>query len=226
MRVTPPSSPLVHTRIGVVGDIHTEADVLAWALDVLHAQKVERIFATGDIVDGPQHGAGVVRACKLLRDADVLTVQGNHDRWLLDNDRRDFPDATFLDEIDAETKAFLQKLPRSLEIMTPLGLMLFGHGLGIDDMAGVYPYDHGPALSDNVQLQALLHARHYQLVLSGHTHRRMVRKVDNVYFINAGAIKVTREPCCLVLDFNLRKATFYDYAADGGGTQPGPVFDL
>jgi predicted phosphodiesterase len=92
-------------------------------------------------------------------------------------------------------------------------------------MAGLYPYDHGPALTSNEPLQALLQAGHYQLVLSGHTHRRMVRKLEGVIFINAGAIKVTREPCCLLLDFVQRKAIFFDYAADGG-TKPGPQFDL
>lgn len=220
-----PPTPLVYTRIGIVGDIHTEANVLAWALDVLRAQKVERILATGDIADGPHHGAGVIRACKLLRDANVLAVAGNHDRWMLDSERRDFPDATFADELDAETKAYLQALPVSVDIMTPLGLMSFGHGLSRDDMSGLYPYDHGPALTNNEPLQALLQAGHYQLVLSGHTHHRMVRKLEGVIFINAGAIKVTREPCCLLLDFVKRKATFFDYAADGG-TKPGPQFDL
>jgi predicted phosphodiesterase len=208
----------------VIGDIHTEADVLAWALELLRAQDVELILATGDVADGPLHGEGVIRACKLLREAGVRAVQGNHDRWLLDNVQRDFPDATFLDEIDVSTREFLQALPTSLDILTPLGLMLLGHGLGEDDMATFYPYDHGPALSNNSALQALLRQAHYQLVLGGHTHRRMVRKLGGITFINAGAIQVTREPCCLVLDFRERKARFFDHTPPT--TTPGPVFDL
>ena len=61
-------------------------------------------------------------------------------------------------------------------------------------------------------------------MLGGHTHRRMVRKLGTVTFINAGAIKVTREPCCLVLDFPERKARFFDHGPHS--TLPGPVFDL
>src|ERR1700754_3529639 len=134
---TTPTTPrlVVHHRVGVIGDIHTEADVLAWALDVLKSHDVEAILATGDLADGPHHGDGVMRACRLLREANVLTVQGNHDRWMLDNDQRDFPDATFLDELDSETTEYLQSLPVSLDILTPLGLMLLGHGLGEDDIA-------------------------------------------------------------------------------------------
>ena len=225
MTNTPPRL-VVHHRVGVIGDIHTEADVLAWAIDVLRGQDVEVILATGDLADGPHHGAGVVRACRLLREANAITVQGNHDRWLLDNDQRDFPDATFLDEIDAESRKYLQGLPVSVEIVTPLGLMLFGHGLGDDDMATLYPYDHGPALTKNSALQSLLGQAHYRLVLGGHTHRRMVRKLSGVTFINPGAIMATREPCCLVLDFRERKAKFFDHAPSTAGTTPGPVFDL
>ncbi|HEX4354735.1 MAG TPA: metallophosphoesterase family protein, partial [Polyangiales bacterium] len=220
-----PTPPFVQTRIGVIGDIHTEAGILAWAIDQLREQRVQRIFATGDIADGPQHGEGVIESCRLLRQFDVLTVLGNHDRWMLDNERRDFPDATFVDELNEPTRAYLQSLPVSLDIMTPSGLMVLGHGLGDDDMAGLYPHDHGPALSDNVVLQTLLRGSHYQLVLSGHTHRRMVRKLDGVTFINAGSIKSNREPCCLILDFVERIAKFIDYAADGGAVD-GPVFEL
>jgi putative phosphoesterase len=215
----------LHSRLGVIGDIHTEAEVLAWALDVLHEQGVERILCTGDVADGPHHAEGVMQACKLLHAANVLTVQGNHDRWLLDNDRRDFPDATFLEEVDAPTRAYLQALPRSIEIPTPLGVMLFAHGLGEDDMAGLYPHDHGPALTSNAPLQNLIEQGRYPIVLSGHTHRRMVRKLDGITFINAGAIKATREPCCLLLDFARRRAEFFDYVEDGA-SRPGPEYEL
>jgi hypothetical protein len=52
----------------------------------------------------------------------------------------------------------------------------------------------------------------------------MVRQIDDVMFINAGAIKETREPCCLVLDFAARAAQFHDFVA--GMTAPGPKFAL
>ncbi len=225
MKHAPQTPLLVQGRIGVVGDIHTEAEMLEWALQVLAAQNVERVLATGDIVDGPHDGVAVARVCKLLQEADALTVLGNHDRWLLDDSRRDLPNASFSDEIDAPTRAYLQSLPASVEILTPLGLMSFGHGLGKDDMAALYPYDHGPALTRNTTLQKMLRAGRYQLALSGHTHHRMVRKLSGVTFINAGAIGVTREPCCVVIDFRERRVQFYDRAPDRT-TRLGPSFDL
>lgn len=220
-----PDRPLpVAARLGVIGDIHTEIEILEWALDVLRRENVEAVLSTGDIADGPQDAQGVMRCCRRLREHGVLTVLGNHDRWLLDSAMRDFPDATFLDEIDEETRTFLRQLPSTREFQTPQGLLLLNHGLGGDDMAVLYPHDRGPDLANNAALQALLREGRHRFVVGGHTHRRMVRRIDAVTFINAGALGVTREPCCVVLDFEQGTAQFHDYVR--GQTALGPVFPL
>jgi predicted phosphodiesterase len=216
--------PRVSARVGIIGDIHTEFETLAWALSVLDAQKVELVLATGDVSDGPYHGEGVNRACKILREAGVITVLGNHDRWLLDNTMRDFPDATELDELDADARAYLRSLPPTREIETPHGRLLLCHGLGTDDMATLFPHDRGPELSGNAALHELLRSKSYRYVVGGHTHRRMVRTIEGVTFVNAGAIKETREPCCLVLDFEAGVAQFHDNVK--GKTVEGPRFPL
>ena len=104
MSSVPPSHGETFTRIGVIGDIHTRADRLQWALSVLHGHEVECIFATGDIVDGP-HPEAVARVCQLLQEQRVLTVLGNHDRWLLDEQHRELPEATFVEDVDRTTRA-------------------------------------------------------------------------------------------------------------------------
>ena len=214
---SPPSTTLSreHTRIGVIGDIHTSLEKLQWALALLKRQAVEHIFATGDIVDGPRPADAVMRACALLQENGVLSVLGNHDRWLLDEQQRELRDATFADELTRETRAYLQTLPASVELLTPHGWLLLGHGLGSNDMGALYPHDHGPSLQFNTTLQAILQRRRYRFVVSGHTHLRMVRKLEGVTFINAGALHYTREPCCVVLDFEAQRAQFYDHLEQG-----------
>jgi len=214
----------VHARVGVIGDIHTEYDTLAWALGVLSGLTVELILATGDIADGPYHAEGVNRACQMLREANVVAVLGNHDRWLLDSAMRDFPNATFLEEVDAASREYLRGLPAVRELETDHGLLLLCHGLGPDDMAALYPHDRGPELSGNAALQDLLRAGRYRYVVGGHTHRRMVRTIDQTTFINAGAIQETREPCCLLLDFEASTAQYFDNVR--GKTVAGPQFRL
>jgi putative phosphoesterase len=224
MSSVPPAHSETFTRIGVIGDIHTRADRLQWALELLEGQDVEAIFATGDIVDGPEPEA-VARACELLRAHRVITVSGNHDRWLLDGQHRELAEATFPDEVDRATRAFLQALPPTTELQTALGTLLLGHGLGSNDMTCLYPYDHGPSLKNNTTLQAILRSERYRFVVSGHTHLRMVRDIGGVTFINAGALHYTREPCCLLLDFAAKQAQFFDHVADGSFTR-GPSYVL
>lgn len=224
----PPPSPTTlsqqHARIGVIGDIHTALDKLQWALALLKRQGVEQIFATGDIVDGPRSPQDVMRACALLQESNVICVLGNHDRWLLDEQQRDLTDATFPEEISREARTYLQALPASVELLTPGGWLLFGHGLGSNDMSALYPHDHGSALTNNATLQAILQRERYRFVVSGHTHLRMVRKLEGVTFINAGALHYTREPCCVVVDFVERHAQFYDHLERGFVIGPGYGF--
>jgi putative phosphoesterase len=221
-----PNQPLiVKARLGVIGDIHTQAERVTWAIDLLRAQHVEFIVATGDIADGPHDASAVARACRQLRQADVACVLGNHDRWLLDNIQRNFAEATFRDEVDPNTLAYLASLPATIEIETPRGLLLLGHGLGSEDMVSLNPHDHGPALSKNKMLQKLLKEARYRFVLSGHTHRRMVRAIEGVTFINAGSITAQTEPCCSVIDFSNDRIEFFDLATDGS-TRAGPRYPL
>jgi predicted phosphodiesterase len=226
MSSVPHSRSETFTRIGVIGDIHTRADRLEWALRVLGGHEVEQIFATGDIVDGPEPES-IARVCKLLQDHQVRSVLGNHDRWLLDGQHRERPDATFPDEVDRATRAFLQRLPQTAELQTTHGTLLLGHGLGNNDMSCLYPHDHGPALKNNTTLQAILHSERYRFVVSGHTHLRMVRELSGATFINAGALHYTREPCCLILDFAAKQAQFFDHVKDGDASfTHGPSYEL
>lgn len=224
MSSVPTTRSEMYTRIGVIGDIHTRADRLAWAIDTLHKQGAAALFATGDVVDGP-YPEEIARVCDLLQRHHVATVLGNHDRWLLDEQQRELADATYPEEVDRASRAFLLSLPQVIELQTASGLALFGHGLGTNDMTSLYPYDHGPALKNNTTLQAILRAQRYQFVIGGHTHVRMVRNIAGVTFINAGALHYTREPCCLLLDFEAKRAQFLDYV-EAGAYGVGPSCEL
>jgi len=67
--------------IGVIGDVHACDDRLAGLLAFFESRDLDRIICVGDIVTGP---GSPDRCVELLADADVLTVRGNHDRWLLE----------------------------------------------------------------------------------------------------------------------------------------------
>ena len=128
---------------GIIGDVHTEADTLERVLDRLARFDLDHILCTGDLPDGPGESHAVERCVELLQQRDVLTICGNHDRWLEEGQMRDLPDATFAEDLSEQARTYLRELPATFEFDTPIGRLLFCHGLGHDDMAGVKPHEHG-----------------------------------------------------------------------------------
>lgn len=205
-------------RVGLVGDVHTERDRLEHVLSRLQRMKLDRILCTGDIVDGPHDARAVEACCALLAEYGVLTIGGNHDRWLQDGEMRDLPGATDHDELAPGALQYLSALPATRELDTPLGKALLCHGMGDDDMAAVQPFDHGYALESNDALQTILRERRYAYVISGHTHRAMVRVIGDLTVINAGTLLTGQIPCWSVLDFGKRLIQFYEIADDGSSS--------
>jgi putative phosphoesterase len=194
-------------KVGVVGDVHCEDARLDSTLAFFRKQKVDRVLAVGDLADG---AGSLDRCCQLLAAADALVVAGNHDRWLLDGTMRDLPGATAPEAIAEGTRTYLKGLPASSMVETVAGTLLLCHGLGDDDMAQLRPDDYGYALDANTSLQRILQTGGVSLVVGGHTHRRMVRKLGEVWFVNAGTIHRGYGPGFPVLDLEARVARFYD----------------
>jgi putative phosphoesterase len=208
-------------RVGLIGDVHTESVRLRGVLAHFRAQNVDRILCTGDIPDGRYGAREVDACCALLAASSVLTVSGNHDRWLQDNEQRDLEGATERDELAATTLQFLAQLPATLSLQTPSGELLLCHGTDNDDMAGVQPFDRGVALENNGALQHLLHQGRYRYVVAGHTHRAMVRTIEGLILINPGTLLEGHTPCCAIADLERKRIEFFDVAEDGSVTQSG-----
>jgi len=195
-------------RIGVIGDIHTESSRLEAALGFLQTAAVDRILAVGDIVTG---SGDVNQCCALLRNFDVATVRGNHDRWFLTGMMWDLPEATSASDISATTYDFLRSLPQTRTFETVAGHLLLCHGLGENDMGRLLPDDTGYALEANEDLQRIIRSHEFAFVVHGHTHQRMVRTFGDVTVINAGTLSRQHEPCFLLADFGTGVVQFYDF---------------
>jgi putative phosphoesterase len=206
-------------RIGAIGDIHAEDQALERVLAFLGGLALDRVLAVGDIVDGPGDSA---RCCRLLAEARVDVVRGNHDRWALKDELRTLPGA--LAALDADQRSFLEELPATREYETAAGPLLLCHGLGTDDMCRLTDDDFGYALETNDPLQELLATEQYRLVVNGHTHRRMVRHFGPMTIINAGTLYRENDPCFAVIDVEVGRVQFFDLA--GGGIAPAAVHSI
>ncbi len=199
-------------RIGLLGDIHCEDQLLETALNFMQTAQLDLVCAVGDIVDGPGNAN---RAIELLVAHQVLAIRGNHERWLFAGEMRGLTDANSRFDLNAASWEFLPRLPvqRSLETVT--GRALLCHGLAEDDMAGVWPDDTPLTLHSNIQLWRLVNSRKYEFILNGHTHNRMVRSFDHLTIINAGTLYRKHSPCFCIADFEAGFVRFYNFGFDG-----------
>lgn len=194
-------------RIAAIGDIHAEDELLEKAIAFCREQ-VDRIVSVGDIVDG---SGDVNRCCALLRENKISAVRGNHERWLLNNEMRLFADVHYPEDIEKENLQWLRQLPATLLLQSLRGSVLLCHGLGENDMKTLLPDEEGYALSSNEDLNKLLRESQYRYVIKGHSHRRMVRRLEDVTFINAGTLLQKHGPGFCIIDFRLQQVQFFDF---------------
>ncbi len=171
--------------VGILGDVHAEDELLERAITELAALGAEVLLCTGDIPDGP---GSVARCCELLDQHGVITVRGNHERWLLADTMRGLPEAHRRGELAPGAIAFLEALPSTHRLTSALGEVLLCHGLGEDDMGSVLPDEQGYALSVNDELHRLARDETVDIVINGHSHRPMVRHFDGLTIVNAGTL--------------------------------------
>ncbi len=197
-------------RVGAIGDIHAEDELLRRALTALARENLDLLVATGDIVDGP---GDVERCCALLQEHGVQCVRGNHERWRLRGMATSMPDATDIGALSTEAQRFLQWLPPTRVFDTVAGSLLLCHGVGLDDMARLRPDHNERDLMHLEPLQELLRSRLHDVVIAGHTHQPMARRLDGgLHWINAGTLSRSQGPVYVVADLGTGDVQFVPLA--------------
>ncbi len=185
-------------RLGVIGDAHAEDERLEAALEVLAAEQVDLLVCTGDLVDGT---GCPDRTVELLRDAGVVTVRGNHDRWLLEDKARQVPDAHRAEALQAKTLDYLRELPSERLIPTVAGPLLLCHGVGKSDLRKVWPGSERMPPERSKELDALIAGGQTRFMLNGHMHFRVLVHFQSLTMFNAGTLRGNHAPGFTILDF-------------------------
>jgi len=204
-------------RFGLIGDVHAEDQRLAVALEMLSAANVDRVLCTGDVVDGL---GDVDHACTLLARHGVVTVRGNHDRWIREDTMRTLPNAHRMTTLAPSSIELLKSLPPTVRIDLGGGVLLLCHGVGESDMKKLGPDDSGYALSTNDELMKVLLDASVSVMVTGHTHVPMVRRFERgsgktpLLVVNAGTLARDDGAGFVVLDLGARRADFHRIAQD------------
>ncbi|HUR76926.1 MAG TPA: metallophosphoesterase family protein [Acidimicrobiales bacterium] len=184
-------------RIGVVSDIHCDHEALAAALADFDGA-VDEIWCAGDIVLQYRF---CNRTTRLLRDAGVKAIQGNHDMVLVSAEGVGAREA---DGVDPREVAWLAGLPREHRVEKQGCRLLMTHGS---------PWaPHGDYLSARNDRWQRADDLGVDILVSGHTHEPMVATFGHTLVVNPGSLGEPRQRdrrcgTYAILDTDARDAT-------------------
>ncbi len=165
-------------RIGVVSDVHCGHEQLGRALDAMSCD-VDTVWCAGDIVLQYRFCSVTTR---LLRDAGVVAIQGNHDMVLVSDagiDARTAPGA-HPDEV-----AWLAGLALEHRVTIDGVRVLMTHGS---------PWaPHGDYLSSRNDQWRRADELGVDILITGHTHEPMVATFGSTLVVNPGSLTEPRQ---------------------------------
>lgn len=197
-------------KIGIVSDIHCN---LAGLRDALAAMgDVDELLCLGDSIFEYQFSNEVVA---LLRDRGAHIIQGNHEEVFLSPAGAR---ARASARVDPGLLGFLADQPPRRMLTLGGKRLLLVHSTPWEPR-GTYVYPHSGPLARFAEADA-------DVVLYGHTHVQMVRRVGQVLVVNPGSAGDARDPTngrrlsCAVLDTATEAVQVIDYP-DARYAQPG-----
>lgn len=165
-------------RIGIVSDVHCRYDALAVALDAMRPE-VDQVWCAGDIVLQYRFCNHTTR---LLRNAGVVAIQGNHDMVLVSDDGRAAQQA---DGVDPAEVAWLAGLPFEYRAEFGDARVLMTHGS---------PWaPHGDYLSARNDAWRRADELGVDVLITGHTHEPMAATFGSTLVVNPGSLGEPRQ---------------------------------
>ena len=160
--------------LGVVSDIHCHDTNLAVALEEMDRMGVTRVLAAGDLILEYRFSNEVVR---LVRERDMVAIQGNHDMMLLGPNGSRARAAAGIDprEID-----YMANLPHHVRTTIDGVRIHLTHGSPWPPHEE-YLYPGSPKLKNVENLGV-------DLVIYGHTHAALVERFGHTLVVNPGSL--------------------------------------
>lgn len=197
-------------RVGLISDLHANVTALDAVLAELDRVGVDRLICLGDIVDiGPEPSEVVGR----VRERCDLVIGGNHDP--LDEG----PSIPFLadieqwtrDALSAEDRAWLDALEDETTIDVDGHRLLCVHG------SPSARTDNVLASTEEATLRGWLGDRDFDVMVCGHTHVQLLRRLGKRSIVNVGSVGQPFESAQAVPPTVLPWAEFAIVTADRTG---------
>lgn len=175
--------------IAVLADVHSNMPALEVVLADIERLRPDEVLVGGDLVGRGPEGSRVVAT---IRQTGWPTIRGNHEDYLLDFRHHRVPEewwrqrrwaaarwmAAELTEADV---GWIEALPPELRPATAPELLLV-HGTPESANAGLGPWTH------DQELRRHLEAVEAEILICGHTHRPMDRRLAEGRVVNVGSV--------------------------------------
>jgi len=175
-------------RFAVIADIHGNFQALQAVLADIEALGIDDVVNLGDCFSGPLEAD---RVADVLIERDMVTVRGNHDRYLIDRAVSDMAvsDSFAFRQMSVRHLEWLGRLPSSLVYRNEVYLC---HATPGDDnlywLEQVSP-DGTVSLKPLEAIEQLARGIAQRLILCAHSHiPRMVRLRDGRLIVNPGSV--------------------------------------
>lgn len=175
-------------RLAVIADIHGNDLALEAVLADIDAQGITDIVNLGDHLSGPLNAA---RTADILIKRAILSIRGNHDRYLLTMDPHEMgqSDRAAYDQLQPQHREWLATLPVAHVHEEAFFLC---HATPTDDETywlEALTADGTVHMAQHSAIEAKAAGVDYPVILCGHTHiQRAVRLSDGRLVVNPGGV--------------------------------------
>ncbi len=189
-------------KVGIVSDIHCNADGLRDALGVMG--EIDELLCLGDAIFEYQFSNDVAA---ILKERQAHVIHGNHEEVFFSSAGSRARDR---DWIDHGLMAYLGDQPHRRSVTFGTKRFLLVHSTPWDPR-GEYVYPHSSHLARFAEADA-------DFVLYGHTHAQVVKRIGKVTVINPGSAgdardaRNDRQLSCAVVDTETDEVRVIDYA--------------
>lgn len=165
------------TRVGLISDIHANNVALQAVLDDMAERDVDALVCAGDLVG---YGPSPAECIRVVRNRDVPTVEGNHDRAVADGWGYESGDEYACRILDEDELEWLANLPRERTLFD--GSLKVVHDHPDERDRYTYPEDFSPVLLEDEDILVL-----------GHTHVQHAKSFEEGVVVNPGSVGQPRD---------------------------------
>jgi len=174
-------------KIAVIGDIHGNSAALEAVLHDIDKCGVDTIVNVGDHFSGPLDSKGTA---DLLLSRDMISIRGNHDRWLVEKNRSEMGPSDLV--ADSQLEQVHKDWLASLAPTARVDDVFLCHGTPISDttywMESVRP-DGSVCMAEQEQIEQHAVGIVAPVIVCGHTHLpRLMQLKDGRLLVNPGSV--------------------------------------